>query len=108
VPSNFFDGATLLGSASLSAGAASLSTASLSVGVHSITANYGGSANFLRSASAALSQGVNPANTTTTLFQRQSLGFWAERHVYCESFAAGSYGDDYVFTMAALRWEPRL
>lgn len=63
----FFDGVTLLGSASVSGGAASLSTASLSAGVHSITANYGGSTNFLSSVSGAVSQAVNPANTTTTL-----------------------------------------
>ena len=63
----FFDGATLLGSGSLSGGAAALSTASLSVGVHSITANYGGSTNFLGSLSGAVSQMVNPANTTTAL-----------------------------------------
>jgi hypothetical protein len=63
----FFDGTTSLGSAFLSAGAASLSTATLSAGVHSITANYAGNANFLSSVSGAVSQTVNPANTTTTL-----------------------------------------
>jgi len=39
---SFFDGSTLLGSATLSSGSASYSTTLLSVGTHSITATYGG------------------------------------------------------------------
>ena len=58
----FFDGASSLGSVALNASAnASLSTAALSVGSHSITANYGGDANYT-SSTGALTQLVNKAN----------------------------------------------
>ena len=63
----FKDGATLLGSAALSGGTASLATAALSTGSHTITASYGGDANYLSSVSAAVSQTVNKANTTTVV-----------------------------------------
>jgi len=63
----FFDGATLLGAPTLSGGTATLSTASLSAGTHSITATYSGDGNYATSSSTALSQVVNPPNTTTTL-----------------------------------------
>jgi hypothetical protein len=43
---NFFDAATLLGNASLTAGVATLSSASLAVGKHTITASYTGDSNF--------------------------------------------------------------
>ena len=61
----FMDGATVLGTATLSGGSATLSTSSLAGGSHSITAVYGGSANYLGSTSAALSQTVKFATTTT-------------------------------------------
>jgi hypothetical protein len=64
---SFKDGATNLGSASLTSGSATLSTAALGVGTHSITASYSGDSNFLLSTSAALTQTVNQATTTTTL-----------------------------------------
>ena len=61
----FFDGASSLGSVALNASAnASLSTAALSVGSHSITANYGGDANYT-SSTGALTQVVNKANQAT-------------------------------------------
>lgn len=63
----FSDGANGLGSANLSSGQATISLISLTVGSHSITAAYAGDANFLPSTSAALSQVVNQASTTTTL-----------------------------------------
>ena len=64
----FADGSTALGTGTLnSAGQAIYSTSSLTLGTHSITASYGGDANFLASASAALSQVVNQASSSTTL-----------------------------------------
>jgi hypothetical protein len=64
----FKDGNTVIGSAALNAsGVAQLSTASLSVGVHSMTAAYQGSANFVGSTSSALPQTVKKAKTTTSL-----------------------------------------
>ncbi|QEH37847.1 Copper resistance protein CopC [Aquisphaera giovannonii] len=64
----FADGATVLGTAALDgSGVATLTTSVLAAGGHSITASYGGAANFAASASAALSQTVNAAATTTTV-----------------------------------------
>jgi hypothetical protein len=54
----FFDGSTSLVTVVLSSSQASLSTASLSGGRHSITAVYGGDANFASSTSAVLTQNV--------------------------------------------------
>ena len=56
----FLDGASLAGAATLSNGAATLTLANLSTGTHSMTAVYGGDANFLGSASSAVSQVVQP------------------------------------------------
>ena len=56
---NFFDGAVLIGSATLSSGSASLGTASLAAGNHLITAQYAGNSSFAASTSAALAQQVN-------------------------------------------------
>jgi len=50
---SFYDGATLLNTATLSVGSASYATTSLSVGVHSLTATYSGDANFTGSTSSA-------------------------------------------------------
>jgi hypothetical protein len=64
----FFDGSTALETSGLNpSGVASLSTTTLSAGTHSITAQYGGDSTYNGSTSAALSQTVNKANTTTTL-----------------------------------------
>jgi hypothetical protein len=64
----FKDGANTLGTGSTnSSGVAILTASSLVVASHSITAVYAGDANFSTSTSAALSQVVNQASTTTTL-----------------------------------------
>jgi hypothetical protein len=63
----FFDGGASLGTVALSGGSASLTTASLTTGSHSITASYGGDATFAGSTSAAITQTVNKASTTTAL-----------------------------------------
>ncbi|HET8922787.1 MAG TPA: Ig-like domain repeat protein [Candidatus Acidoferrum sp.] len=63
----FLDGATALGTAPVSGNAAQLSVSSLAVGSHSITAKYNGDANVAGSTSAALTQTVSQAGTTTTV-----------------------------------------
>jgi hypothetical protein len=63
----FNDGTAVLGTATLSVGIAKFTTATLKVGAHSITAAYNGSVSFLGSKSAALSETVNKASTTTAL-----------------------------------------
>ena len=64
----FFDGATSLGTGVL-AGTATLTTSALTASgsPHTITAKYLGDGNFNDSTSAALSQAVNKADTTTSL-----------------------------------------
>ena len=63
----FMDGSTSLGSATLSSNSAQLVLSALTVGTHSITASYAGGANLSGSGSAALSQVVNGASTTTSV-----------------------------------------
>jgi len=63
----FFDGNISLGTAAVSGGSASISASALSVGSHSITATYSGDSNFTGSTSAAFTQIVNQAATTTTV-----------------------------------------
>jgi len=63
----FKNGTTTLGTATLSGGKASFAIGTLSVGTHSITAVYGGNTDYQASTSAALSQTVKLATTTTTL-----------------------------------------
>ncbi len=57
----FYDGATQIGTGTLSGGKATFSTKTLGAGSHSITADYGGDANFLTSNSGVLTQTVNGA-----------------------------------------------
>ena len=64
----FKDGSTTLGNGTLQInGNATFSTSALSVGNHTITATYNGDGNFTASTSAALSQVVNKANTSTAV-----------------------------------------
>lgn len=65
----FKDGGAPIGTAAISGGHAAFTTSSLSIGAHSITATYGGDANYSPSSSKALNQVVNPGSTpsTTTL-----------------------------------------
>lgn len=63
----FKDGASTIGTGTLTGGVASIAISTLTVGTHSITAAYGGDTNFSGSNSATLSQIVNRASTTTAL-----------------------------------------
>lgn len=64
----FKDGTTVFGTAALDeSGKASLDTARLSVGTHSVTAAYGGDANFAASSSDPIIQTVNKSGTTVSL-----------------------------------------
>ncbi|MFE2750354.1 Ig-like domain-containing protein, partial [Streptomyces scopuliridis] len=64
---DFFDGATLLGTGTLSGGVATFTTSALSVGSHLLTAVYSGDTNFTGSTSPVDTQTVNQAATTTAL-----------------------------------------
>jgi hypothetical protein len=63
----FFNGSTLLGSASLAGGQAQISQSSLPIGSNLLTAVYGGDANDAGSTSAAVTQTVNKQTSTVTL-----------------------------------------
>jgi hypothetical protein len=81
----FKDGATTLGSVSLSGGSGTFTTTALTIGAHSITALYAGSTGFAASTSAALSETVNKAATSIAItsatpnpsFSGQSVNFAA-------------------------------
>jgi hypothetical protein len=62
----FLDGTMTLGTGTLNSGKAAFTTSTLTVGTHSITASYGGDANFSSSTSTAISQVVNTATGATT------------------------------------------
>ncbi len=63
----FKDGATTLGTGSLSGGIATLATNGLTVGNHSLTAEYAGDSSYTASTSSPLSQTVNQAGTTNVV-----------------------------------------
>lgn len=63
----FMSGTTSLGTAQLTSGTASLTTTDLPVGTDSITAVYGGDSGLAGSTSAAVSQTVNKASSSTVL-----------------------------------------
>ena len=64
---NFMEGATMLGSGTLSSSQTGILISTLSVGVHNLTAVYLGDGNFVGSTSPVLVQTVNRAATTTTV-----------------------------------------
>jgi hypothetical protein len=61
------DGATTLGSGTLSGGVGTFTTSTLAIGSHSVTAQYGGDSNFASSTSLAVTQVVNGKPSTTTI-----------------------------------------
>ena len=63
----FYDGPTPLGSMTLNNGVATLTTSALASASHSITASYGGDANFTASTSTAITQSVSQDGSVTTL-----------------------------------------
>jgi len=63
----FMDGASTLGTGTLSGTNATFSTSSLAIGTHGITAVYGGDANYNGSTSPNLNQVVNQGATTTSV-----------------------------------------
>ncbi|MEI6654519.1 MAG: Ig-like domain-containing protein, partial [Verrucomicrobiota bacterium] len=70
---NFYDGATLLGSGTLSGGSPNTATyanSSLSVGSHSITATYAGDGTYASSTSSSVSQTVNAFGTANKLVMK--------------------------------------
>jgi hypothetical protein len=88
----FKDGTTVLGTATLSNGVATLSTAALAVGSHSITAVYSGDSNFTRSTSAAVTETINQATTTTTLTSSASKAVVGQLLTLTATISVGAPG----------------
>ena len=63
----FKDGATTLGTGNLSNGTAIFSASTLAVGSHTLTASYGGDANYAASTSNSVTESVGLSTTTTSL-----------------------------------------
>jgi hypothetical protein len=64
---SFYDGATLLGTGTISAGVATYSISSLSVATHTLTAVYGGDGNYASSTSPAVSFTIAAAQSSLTI-----------------------------------------
>jgi len=62
---SFYDGSTLLGSATLTNGVATYSSSSLALGTHSITADYSGSSTYGASYSSTLSEVIKGSTSVT-------------------------------------------
>jgi len=89
----FLDGATSLGTGALdSSGIATLTTASLAVGAHSITASYGGDANFNPSSSSALSQTVNKGPTTVASISSANPSVFGQGVIFSAAVAPAAPG----------------
>ena len=80
----FYDGATLLNTATVSAGTASYSTTALAIGTHSITAVYSGDTNFTSSnggaakavaVSGSLDFSITPLQATNTVIPGSTAAF---------------------------------
>jgi hypothetical protein len=85
----FLDGTTALGTATLSAGVATFTTSILSVGAHTITASYGGDANYLTSSSTGLTQQVSAAALNgPTVADVRRFGFHAQPTLLVLTFSA--------------------
>src|SRR5207248_1198998 len=63
----FQDGASALGTGTLSGGTATFTTSALTAGTHSITAIYGGDANFTGSTSPILTQTINQTASSSAV-----------------------------------------
>jgi hypothetical protein len=88
----FKDGATTLGTATLSGGKATFSSTALAVGTHSITAVYGGNAGFISSTSAILSQTIKPDGTTTTLTASANPSVYGQSVTFTAAVKAAAPG----------------
>ncbi len=88
----FMDGSTSLDTATLSSGKATFATNFLGSGSHTITVVYNGDGNFVTSTSAALSQTVTQASTTTKLTSSLNPSVYGEDVTFTATLKANSPG----------------
>ncbi|HEY2786176.1 MAG TPA: Ig-like domain repeat protein, partial [Fimbriiglobus sp.] len=86
----FFDGATQLGTGSLSGGAATFSTSKLATGMHSIKATYGNNGNFAGSTSPIGLLTVNGVTTTVAISSTLNPAFYSQSVVITATVAGAS------------------
>jgi hypothetical protein len=87
----FKDGATPIGSGTVTAGTATLNTSSLSVGAHSLTAVYSGDGNFIASSGTA-SLTVNMATSTTVVTASPNPATYGQSVTLTAAVPAGATG----------------
>ena len=92
----FYDGATLIGTQTLSGGAAQFGTSSFAAGPHSITAIYSGDTNYQASTSSPLVQTVNQAATTIVWSTPSAITYGtalssAQLNASATPYAGGTY-----------------
>jgi hypothetical protein len=85
---NFYDGANLLGSNTLSGGSATFSTSALSDGSHSITSSYQGDSGYTGSTSSAVSQVVR-AQTSTLIGASASASTYGQSVTFTATVTSG-------------------
>lgn len=89
----FKDGATTLGSGSLSGTDATFTLATLTAGTHAITATYDGDTNYATGTSATLTQTVDAASTTTTLTGPATATTYGTPATFTATVTAGATGN---------------
>ncbi len=82
----FLDGATSIGTGSVSSGAATFTTASLTGGSHSITAQYGGDSNDNAATSSAVTQVVNRTSVTLTIVSAANPSIYGDTVTFTFTF----------------------
>ncbi len=108
----FLDGTTTLSTATLTNGTVNIGVPSLPVGSNSITVSYSGDTNFTGSTSAALTQTVKEASTTTKLTSSANPSVYGQSVTFTATVTAKSPGSgtptgmvtflDGITTMAVL------
>ncbi len=89
----FLDGSTTLGTGTLnSSGIATFSTSALTVGSHSITASYGGDADFTTSTSSTLNQTVNQDATTSAVVPSANPSVFGQSVTFTATITANAPG----------------
>lgn len=87
----FYDGSQSLGTSPLSNNTAALGVSNFTVGAHSITASYVGDSNVNGSASAAVTQTVNPSPTSVTVTSNANPSIYGQ-NVTFSATAQAAFG----------------
>jgi len=88
----FKNGATVLGTGTLSGGKATFSSAALAIGPHSITVAYSGSIHYNISTSAVLTETVNKASSSTTVISSHNPSVFGQSVTFTATVAAVAPG----------------